>query len=101
MQKHALKLLIVFQLVTVSKIFAQNFAINSTGSLPDTSAMLDISSSNKGFLMPRLTTTQMNAIPLPATGLIIFNTTINAFEVNVGTAASPSWQTLGTTVSNW
>ncbi|UAY50640.1 beta strand repeat-containing protein [Ferruginibacter albus] len=101
MQKHLIKLLVVFQLVTVTKTFSQNFAINATGSLPDTSAMLDISSSNKGFLMPRLNTTQMNAIPLPATGLIIFNTTVNAFEVNVGTPASPNWQILGTANNNW
>ncbi|UAY51964.1 tail fiber domain-containing protein [Ferruginibacter albus] len=101
MQKHLIKLLVVFQLVTVTKTFSQNIALNATGSLPDTSAMLDVSSSNKGFLMPRMTTTQVNAIPLPATGLIVYNTTISAFQVNSGTPTSPSWQTLGTTVGNW
>lgn len=71
--------------------FAQNIAINSDGVLPDTSAMLDVSSTVKGFLAPRMTTTQQNAIPLPATGLIIYNTTTNTLNVNIGTTASPSW----------
>ena len=41
---------------------------------PDPSAILELNSTTKGFLLPRLTTTQMNVIPLPANGLMIFNT---------------------------
>ncbi|MDN3658610.1 hypothetical protein QWZ08_23395, partial [Ferruginibacter paludis] len=51
---------------------AQNMAINTDGSTPDASAMVDIKSTAKGFLLPRMTTTQQNAIPSPATGLLIF-----------------------------
>lgn len=40
---------------------------------PDPSAMLDVSATNKGMLIPRLTTAQRNAIAAPATGLQIFN----------------------------
>jgi hypothetical protein len=40
---------------------------------PNPSAILDLTSSSKGFLMPRLTTNQRDAIESPATGLIIFN----------------------------
>lgn len=76
-------------------LFSQNIAVNSTGSLPDTSAMLDVSSTNKGFLAPRMTTTQQNAIPLPAKGLIIFNTTDNGLKLNTGTPASPVWTAIG------
>jgi len=94
MKKHFLMMLLICQLATVSKIYAQNIAINGTGSLPDTSAMLDVSSVNKGFLAPRMTTLQQNAIPLPAKGLLIYNTTDNGFRVNTGTPASPSWITL-------
>ena len=79
-----------------SNLFAQNVAINSTGSNPDTSAMLDVSSTTKGFLLPRLTTTEQDAIILPATGLTIFNTTVNSIGVNTGTPASPVWAYLGT-----
>ncbi len=53
---------------------SQNIAINESGNQPDTSAMLDISSTTKGFLTPRMTKAQRNAIALPATGLIIFQT---------------------------
>jgi len=88
-------LLILACLLTISfSSFAQNIAINATGALPDTSAMLDVSSTVKGFLAPRVTTAQQNAIPLPATGLLVYNTSTNTFNVNVGTAAAPSWSTL-------
>jgi len=87
-------LLLSLQLATVATLSAQNIAINSTGNLPDTSAMLDVSSTIKGFLAPRMTTTERNAIILPATGLLLYNTSTNSFNVNVGTAASPSWSTL-------
>jgi hypothetical protein len=79
----------------------QNIAINSDGSLPDASAMLDITSTAKGFLAPRMTTTEQNAIPLPAKGLLIFNTTDNFFRVNTGTPVTPVWSTLGATFTGW
>ena len=87
-------MLLICQLATVTKIYAQNIVINGTGSLPDTSAMLDVSSVNKGFLAPRMTTAQQNAIPLPAKGLLIYNITDNGFKVNAGSPASPSWLAL-------
>ena len=99
--KTQLKLLIVaIQLVTAGKAFSQNIAINSTGNLPDTSAMLDVSSTVKGFLAPRMTTTERNAIVLPATGLLIYNNTTNAFNVNTGTAGSPSWTVIASAGSS-
>ena len=42
---------------------------------PDASSLLDVSSTSKGLLAPRMTVTQRNAIVNPANGLIIFNTT--------------------------
>jgi hypothetical protein len=47
----------------------------SASSNGDTSALLDIVSSTKGVLIPRMTHTQMLAISSPATGLEVFNTT--------------------------
>ena len=52
---------------------------------PDASAALDISSTTKGFLPPRLTTLQINTIASPATGLIVFNTSINKPQFFDGT----------------
>lgn len=48
---------------------------------PDSTAVLDINSTTQGILIPRMTTTQRNAILKPANTLFIFNTTNNAFEV--------------------
>jgi uncharacterized protein (TIGR02145 family) len=48
---------------------------------PNPSAQLEISSTSKGLLPPRMTITQRNAIISPATGLIIFNTTNNALNI--------------------
>jgi|GEM_PF-2210943 len=56
---------------------AQNVGINGTGNTPDPSAMLDIESSNKGLLVPRITltgTSDVATISSPSTSLLIFNT---------------------------
>jgi uncharacterized protein (TIGR02145 family) len=47
---------------------------------PDASSALDINSTSAGFLPPRMTTAQRNAIASPAVGLTIYNTTINCIE---------------------
>ncbi|MCU0330092.1 MAG: hypothetical protein MUC47_03820 [Candidatus Kapabacteria bacterium] len=60
-------------------------------STPDASALLDLTSSSKGFLAPRLSRVQRDQIVLPAKGLIIFNTTSNEFEFNSGTPQLPVW----------
>ncbi|MGB8195275.1 MAG: hypothetical protein WCF67_25285, partial [Chitinophagaceae bacterium] len=43
--------------------YSQNIAINTDGSLPDRNAMLDIKSSNKGLLIPRMNTEARLRIP--------------------------------------
>ena len=45
-----------------------------TGTPPDNSSMLDVSSIAKGILIPRMTEAQKNAIVSPATGLLIYQT---------------------------
>jgi hypothetical protein len=92
MKQFLATVIFVFAFATLSHIAgAQNMGINTDGSTPDASAMVDIASTTKGFLLPRMTTTQQNAILLPATGLLIFNTTDNGFKVNTGTPAAPVW----------
>ncbi len=49
-------------------------SINADGSNADGSAMLDVKSIDKGFLPPRMTETQRDAISSPTTGLIIYQT---------------------------
>jgi uncharacterized protein (TIGR02145 family) len=49
------------------------------------SAQLDVFSTTKGLLPPRMTTTQRDAIVSPASGLVIFNTTTNSLEYKSST----------------
>jgi hypothetical protein len=51
-----------------------------------TSALLSMTSTTKGFLPPRMTSTQRDAIATPATGLMIFNTTTSAYNLYNGVA---------------
>jgi len=80
---------------------AQNVSINADGAAPDTSAMLDVSSTVKGLLLPRMTQTQRDAIAGPATGLMIFQTGLDSgFYFNSGSPASPNWLRLETSDDN-
>jgi hypothetical protein len=72
-----------------SSVFSQ-VGIGTT--TPDPSAELDVTSTSKGFLLPRMTTAQRTAISTPAAGLVIYNTTTSKAEVNVGTSVAPIWQ---------
>lgn len=55
----------------------QKVGINTT--TPAASAVLDVNSTQAGVLVPRMTTTQMNAIASPANGLLVYNSTDNRF----------------------
>ena len=70
---------VIIALFTAYSIHAQ-VSISSDGSDPDSSAMLDVKSTNLGLLIPRMTSAQRDAITNPAEGLLIFNTTTQCFE---------------------
>jgi len=56
-------------------LFAQGgVGVNLGGNVPDGAAVLDLSSTNRGMLTPRMTKAQRDAIAGPATGLLIFQT---------------------------
>jgi len=54
--------------------YAQNVGINSDGSTPDPSAMLEVKSTSKGFLAPRMTAEQRGSIGSPVAGLLVYQT---------------------------
>lgn len=58
---------------------------------PDASSSVEVNTTSRGFLPPRMTNAQRDAIALPATGLMIFSTTTNCLQTNIGTPASPDW----------
>ncbi|MCX6279002.1 MAG: DUF1566 domain-containing protein [Bacteroidetes bacterium] len=90
---------LLFALMIISMSLLAQVGINADGSAPNASAILDANSTNKGFLPPRMNTTQRDAIVSPATGLLIFNTDCNDIQLfngagwvpvgNAGTVATP------------
>ncbi|MCX7650741.1 MAG: hypothetical protein N2050_09350 [Flavobacteriales bacterium] len=58
-------------------LFAQGVGVNTDGSAPDGSAILDVKASDKGLLVPRVSLTAVTSaspITAPASGLLVFNT---------------------------
>ena len=62
-----------------------NAQIGIGTSTPNPSAILDLTSTTKGLMLPRMTASQQLALVHPAIGLTIFNTTSGQIETNVGT----------------
>ncbi|MCB0790639.1 MAG: hypothetical protein H6595_01805 [Flavobacteriales bacterium] len=89
-------LALVTGLFAVGSLHAQGVAINTTGAAPNAAAMMDITSTNRGMLMPRVTYTQRNAIPLPATGLWVYQTDDGAGPPYNPKNASGLWYFNGT-----
>lgn len=75
--KH-LKLLFLAAAIAASCTLTAQVAITTDGSDPDGSAMLDVKSTTKGFLPPRMTEAERDGISLPATGLLIYQTDATA-----------------------
>jgi hypothetical protein len=53
---------------------------------PDASAKIDVTSTNQGILVPRMTTAARTGIASPAKGLMVYDSTIKAFYYHDGTA---------------
>ena len=77
----------VMVLLSGSSLMAQ-VAVNTDGSQPDPSAILDVKSTTKGALLPRLTQTQITFIVNPANGLMVFCTTDNKFYAYIASASA-------------
>jgi len=80
--KQVKHLLFAFLLMTTASIQAQ---VGIGTATPAASAQLDVTSTTKGFLPPRMTTAQRDAISGPASGLVIFNTTTDGLEFKSST----------------
>ena len=100
------KLCFLVALVSMLALSATSqVAVNTDGSLPDNSAMLDVSSTTKGFLPPRIAltgTNTANPVVSPASGLLVYNTsTAGLYPNNVVPGYyywnGAAWTTLGLT----
>ena len=83
---------ILFAIFAVTQLFigvhlSAQIAVNTDGSLPDNSAMLDVNSTTKGILLPRMTQAQILAIQNPSNGLIAFCTTNSKLYIYVSITA--------------
>jgi trimeric autotransporter adhesin len=81
-------ILIIASLFIIT-VTAQNVGIGTI--TPSTSAQLDISSTTKGFLTPRMTKTQKAAIASPATGLLVYQTSPDSTGFHYYTGTSWMW----------
>ncbi|MEI6898392.1 MAG: hypothetical protein WCL00_00825 [Bacteroidota bacterium] len=77
--------ILLFCLFIQVKLFAQ-VGINIDNSVPDPSAMLDVKSTSKGFVPPRMITSQRDLINSPVAGLTIYNTSKNCNETYNGSS---------------
>jgi hypothetical protein len=82
----AFRLFIVSTLIIFTLSLSAQVSINTDGTDPDDSAMLDVQSTEKGVLVPRMTTTERDAITGPATGLTVFVTTDSSYYYFDGSA---------------
>jgi len=96
-KKFSLIAVIVILLALQNNVKSQNVGISETNITPDGSAMLEVSSEDKGILIPRLTTTQRDAISSAAQSLLIYNTTTKCFEF----WESGNWHELGCATIAW
>ncbi len=88
--------LLTFSFAVASLINAQSVGIGTAS--PNSSAMLDISSTNSGLLVPRMTAAQRAAIAAPANGLMVYDTDAGSFYYYNGS----SWNNLtAASGSNW
>src|SRR5215470_18275137 len=78
--------------------FSQGVGIGTT--TPDPSAALDITATNKGLLIPRMSANSINAILSPARGLLVYDSSTNQLKVNIGTPAAPNFQPISSGNNN-
>lgn len=88
-----LKLILALSLFSVTGVMAQTGDVGIGTSSPHASAVLDVTSTTKGFLPPRMTNAQMTAIASPATGLMVFCTDCSPAVLYIYNGST--WDVLG------
>ncbi|GAA4330844.1 hypothetical protein [Flaviaesturariibacter amylovorans] len=90
--------LLLFLLPPVLSPLLPRAQVGINNGSPDASAELDVTSSTRGFLAPRMNTAQMTAISAPAAGLLVFNSDSSTYCVYTGSA----WlKVLVSTANHW
>jgi hypothetical protein len=94
-----LSLFIFLTILFCNNLFGQqNVSISDVSVLPDPSSVLDVSSTSKGLLVPRMTSAQRSAINNPANGLIVYDTDNNC--IYFYNANNNTWNSLCNSTTN-
>ncbi len=101
-------LTIIVSILSIAAVSAQkSVGINNTGASANSSAMLDVASTTKGMLIPRMTTVQRTGIINTAVGLMVFDTNTNSFWyyqaagwTELESTSSSPWQKNGNDIYN-
>jgi hypothetical protein len=100
---------IVLLCIAATPVLSQSLSVNTDGSTADASAMLDVKSTSKGLLLPRMTSAERTGIGGPATGLQVYDTDLNQFyffsgsvwvAVPTGANANNYWTSAGGNIYN-
>lgn len=98
----------MMMLMLSQTLFSQGVGINDDNTNPDPTAILDVKSTDKGMLVPRMSSAQRTAIPSPAVGLLVFDLTTNGFwyfdgtvwvQISSGAASNQTLTYSGSTLS--
>jgi hypothetical protein len=84
MKLEIIKLYVFFLLLVLNTEGSAQVAINADGSPPNPNAILDLSSTNKAFLPPRMTNAQIKAIPSPTEGMLAYDTEFKCLRMYTG-----------------
>jgi hypothetical protein len=104
--------LCIFFMMPCHFIWAQAVSINTDGSVANASSILDVKSTTKGVLVPRMTKVEKNGIANPAVGLLVYQNAPDSLGfhyydgtkwlmiVNSNTADTSKWKLVGTAIAN-
>jgi hypothetical protein len=110
-KKHKYIFVLLFLQITTLTVIGQSIAINADGSTANASAILDIKTTTKGLLIPRLSKAEKNAIASPANGLLIFQSSPDSVGfyfynntqwvyISNSNADTLSWKRTGNVINN-
>ena len=89
--KPRILLAVILILLFAQHSFTQSLAINTDGSTANASALLDVKSTTKGMLIPRMLKSEKNAIAAPATGLLVYQTAPDSIGFHYYDGAAWIW----------
>lgn len=82
-------------------LYSQSLGVNSTGTPAHSSAILDVSSTDKGMLVPRMSKAQKVAIASPATGLLIYQESPDSIGFHYYNGTTWNWIDTASSKAGW